>query len=156
MDALVFFTSHLPLESICFFTNPKYDRRVMRMGHVAVYSGHLDAITYIGSRNDDRYFLSNSKDRTDMALMTYEGTKIQGKQAIAKHFQSLCWTTIAVNVSTCDCQPVDNGYLVFVNGQLKVDNGEQALPFSEFFLLKKVGDRVVILHSMFRLHFHNF
>ncbi|CUT98954.1 nuclear transport factor 2 [Echinococcus multilocularis] len=100
--------------------------------------------------------LQLNRNNVDMALMTYEGTKIQGKQAIAKHFQGLCWTTIAVNVSTCDCQPVDNGYLVFVNGQLKVDNGEQALPFSEFFLLKKVGDRVVILHSMFRLHFHNF
>ncbi|VDD80571.1 unnamed protein product [Mesocestoides corti] len=29
----------------------------------------------------------------DMALMTYEGTKIQGKQAIAKHFQ-VCWLTL--------------------------------------------------------------
>uniref|UniRef100_A0A5K3EQ35 NTF2-related export protein n=1 Tax=Mesocestoides corti TaxID=53468 RepID=A0A5K3EQ35_MESCO len=92
----------------------------------------------------------------DMALMTYEGTKIQGKQAIAKHFQGLTWSTIVVDISTCDSQPVDNGYLVFVNGQLKVDNGDQALPFSEIFLLKKVGDCVLILHSMFRLNFHNF
>ncbi|KAM3171404.1 hypothetical protein ACTXT7_016695 [Hymenolepis weldensis] len=91
----------------------------------------------------------------DSALMSYEGIKIQGKQNILKHFEGLSWSTIAITLSTCDFQPVDNGYLIFVNGQLKVDNGDKALPFSEFFLLKKVDNAVVILHSMFRLHLHN-
>lgn len=36
-------------------TNPK---------EVGVFSGHLDGITYIDSKNDARYLISNSKDQT--------------------------------------------------------------------------------------------
>lgn len=36
-------------------TNPK---------EVGIFSGHLDGITYIDSKNDARYLISNSKDQT--------------------------------------------------------------------------------------------
>ncbi|EUB60534.1 DDB1- and CUL4-associated factor [Echinococcus granulosus] len=42
----------------------KYDSRQVHAGPVAVYPGHLDGVTYIDSKNDGRYFLSNSKDQT--------------------------------------------------------------------------------------------
>nr|CDS33050.1 nuclear transport factor 2 [Hymenolepis microstoma] len=117
----------------------------------------------IGPAFVNAYYGKLQQNRTDVvdmyhdcALMSYEGLKIQGKQNILKHIESLSWKTIKVDVSTCDFQPVDNGYLVFVNGKLKVDNGEKDLPFSEFFLLKRLNNAVLILHSIFRLNLHNF
>lgn len=45
-----------------------WDRRTMgefgRALPVGVFAGHRDGITFIDSRGDDRYFLSNSKDQT--------------------------------------------------------------------------------------------
>jgi WD repeat-containing protein 23 len=45
-----------------------WDRRTMgefgKAHPVGVFAGHRDGITFIDSRGDDRYFLSNSKDQT--------------------------------------------------------------------------------------------
>lgn len=45
-----------------------WDRRTMgefgRAQPVGTFAGHRDGITFIDSRGDDKYFLSNSKDQT--------------------------------------------------------------------------------------------
>lgn len=44
-----------------------WDRRCLNENNpreVGVFSGHLDGITYIDSKNDARYIISNSKDQT--------------------------------------------------------------------------------------------
>ncbi|KAM7536454.1 hypothetical protein Aperf_G00000085956 [Anoplocephala perfoliata] len=42
----------------------KFDTRTPMKSPVAYYPGHLDGVVYIDSKNDGRYFLSNSKDQT--------------------------------------------------------------------------------------------
>ncbi|KAK4475636.1 hypothetical protein MN116_000907 [Schistosoma mekongi] len=41
-----------------------FDIRVLNNGCQSVFSGHLDGITYLDSKGDDIYFLSNCKDQT--------------------------------------------------------------------------------------------
>ncbi|KAL7058209.1 hypothetical protein AAHC03_017130 [Spirometra sp. Aus1] len=41
-----------------------FDARALNEGCLASFPGHVDGITYIDSKNDGRYFLSNSKDQT--------------------------------------------------------------------------------------------
>ncbi|VDD80570.1 unnamed protein product [Mesocestoides corti] len=41
-----------------------FDTRALNEGCLACFPGHADGITYIDSKNDGRYFLSNSKDQT--------------------------------------------------------------------------------------------
>lgn len=57
-----------------------WDRRCLNETNprdVGVFSGHLDGITYIDSKNDARYLISNSKDQTiklwDMRMFTPSG-----------------------------------------------------------------------------------
>uniref|UniRef100_A0A0X3NWP2 NTF2-related export protein n=1 Tax=Schistocephalus solidus TaxID=70667 RepID=A0A0X3NWP2_SCHSO len=92
----------------------------------------------------------------EQALMTYEGTPLNGRAAIMGRFQSLTWKTIQINITSCDCQPMENGIVVFVDGQLRCDDEARALPFSECFVLKKMETSYCITNSVFRLHLHNF
>jgi len=41
-----------------------WDRRSMASGEAGVFCGHLEGLTYIDSKGDGRYVLSNAKDQT--------------------------------------------------------------------------------------------
>lgn len=44
-----------------------WDRRTLSEGNakeVGCFVGHLDGVTYVDSKNDSRYLISNSKDQT--------------------------------------------------------------------------------------------
>jgi hypothetical protein len=57
----------------------------------------------------------------DMSMMTFEGEKIQGAQAITQKLTSLHFQTVKHEVITADSQPTaSGGVLVFVCGNLKV------------------------------------
>lgn len=56
------------LKWISFYSNQQiWDTRCLNENNpkeVGVFNGHLDGITYIDSKNDTRYIISNSKDQT--------------------------------------------------------------------------------------------
>jgi hypothetical protein len=57
----------------------------------------------------------------DMSMMTFEGEKIQGAQAITQKLTSLPFQTVKHEVITADSQPTaSGGVMVFVCGNLKV------------------------------------
>lgn len=54
-----------------------WDRRSMADGReVGIFTGHTEGLTYVDSKGDGRYVLSNSKDQTmklwDIRLVTFE------------------------------------------------------------------------------------
>ena len=57
----------------------------------------------------------------DMSMMTFEGEKIQGAQAITQKLTALPFQTVKHEVITADSQPTaSGGVMVFVCGNLKV------------------------------------
>ncbi|PAA61849.1 hypothetical protein BOX15_Mlig022657g1, partial [Macrostomum lignano] len=92
----------------------------------------------------------------DQAMLTYEGSQVQGKAGILEKYKSLSFQRIAAAVTNADYQPMENGVLIAVNGQLKVDDSPQALAFCESFLLRNFGGNFAIVNHVFRLSIHNF
>jgi WD40 repeat protein len=58
-----------------------WDRRTLEKGHVGVLSGHTAGITFIDSKGDGRYIISNGKDQCiklwDLRKMKSEGTPLE-------------------------------------------------------------------------------
>jgi len=72
----------------------------------------------------------------DNSLLTWEGTKVQGKVNIVRHLEQLPFKRIKHNVTSTDCQPsVSQGVLVMVSGELYVDDQSQPLKYSQVFHL---------------------
>ena len=69
----------------------------------------------------------------DNSMLTFEGAKIQGSQAIVQKLTSLPFQQCLHNVSTIDCQPSGpaGGVLVFVSGSLQLAGEQHALKFSQ-------------------------
>jgi Nuclear transport factor 2 (NTF2) domain len=69
----------------------------------------------------------------DGSMLTFEGNKIQGAQAIAAKLVSLPFEQCAHAISTVDCQPSgpQGGMLVFVSGQLQLAGETHPLKFSQ-------------------------
>ena len=64
----------------------------------------------------------------DVSMMTFEGEKIQGSQAIAQKLTSLPFQSVKHEVITVDSQPMaSGGVLVFVCGNLKVIDFEPGI-----------------------------
>jgi len=93
----------------------------------------------------------------EQALLTFEGSQHQGREAIHTKYTSLPFGTVNVVVTKVDPQPtVDGGILIMVIGQLKVD-ADQPHAFSQLFQLKAMAEgSFVVVNDMFRLNVHNF
>ncbi|KAF6005382.1 Nuclear transport factor 2 [Cyanidiococcus yangmingshanensis] len=96
----------------------------------------------------------------DVSMLTFEGTACMGASAITQKLVSLPFQKVRHHVVTCDAQPVLpeslNGVLVFVNGDLTVDDGAQAIKFAQVFHL--LPDRnspglFWVYNDLFRLNY---
>ncbi|KAI5061001.1 hypothetical protein GOP47_0023506 [Adiantum capillus-veneris] len=69
----------------------------------------------------------------DGSMLTFEGQKLAGAQAIVSKLTSLAFQQCKHNVSTVDCQlsGPGGGMLVFVNGNMQLPGEEHALKFSQ-------------------------
>jgi Nuclear transport factor 2 (NTF2) domain len=69
----------------------------------------------------------------DGSMLTFEGSKTQGAQAIAAKLASLPFEQCVHAISTVDCQPSgpQGGVLVFVSGQLQLAGETHPLKFSQ-------------------------
>ncbi|XP_065915525.1 nuclear transport factor 2-like [Dysidea avara] len=92
---------------------------------------------------------------TEQSILSFEGTKFQGPQAIGEKLKGLPFTVVQHAVSTIDAQINPAGLLlVHVVGQLKTDS-DPVHGFSESFLLQQIGDSLFIINDAFRLSLHH-
>jgi hypothetical protein len=92
----------------------------------------------------------------DGSMLTFEGTKTLGAQAIAAKLASLPFEQCAHAISTVDCQPSgpQGGMLVFVSGQLQLSGESHPLKFSQMFHLMPTSQgSFYVLNDIFRLNY---
>lgn len=67
------------------------------------------------------------------SMLTFEGSKVQGAQAIVEKLVALPFQQCQHVISTVDCQPSGpaSGVLVFVSGSLQLAGEQHALKFSQ-------------------------
>uniref|UniRef100_A0A1D1ZF48 Nuclear transport factor 2 n=1 Tax=Anthurium amnicola TaxID=1678845 RepID=A0A1D1ZF48_9ARAE len=92
----------------------------------------------------------------DGSMLTFEGDKIQGSQAIVAKLASLPFQQCRHDISTVDCQPSGpaGGMLVFVSGTLQLAGEQHALKFSQMFhLMPTPQGSFYVLNDIFRLNY---
>jgi len=92
------------------------------------------------------------------ALLSFEGTVFQGAETIGKKYSSLQFKKVAHKMLSFDCLPsgANNGILVFVCGDLKVDDDQNAVKFSQVFHMYPSDPSLknfIIYNDMFRLNY---
>ncbi|KAI3428575.1 hypothetical protein D9Q98_007397 [Chlorella vulgaris] len=89
----------------------------------------------------------------EQSMLTFEGQKFQGMQAILSKLTSLSFQQCKHHVVSLDAQPsVSGGILIFVTGQLLPEGESNPLKFSQTFHLAPVGGSFVITNDLFRLN----
>ncbi|PNH01021.1 Nuclear transport factor 2 [Tetrabaena socialis] len=72
----------------------------------------------------------------ESSLLTFEGNKIQGQQAIIQKLTNMPFQNVAVQRDTVDVQPsISGGILIFVTGKLMPEGESIPLKFSQAFHL---------------------
>ncbi|XP_021745187.1 nuclear transport factor 2-like [Chenopodium quinoa] len=91
----------------------------------------------------------------DSSMLTFEGQKIQGTQAITAKLNSLPFQQCQHTISTVDCQPSGTGgMLVFVSGNLQLSGEQHALKFSQMFhLMPTPQGSFYVQNDIFRLNY---
>jgi len=110
------------------------------------------------------YYTNFESNRTKLAtlyqdhsMLTFEGDKFQGRNNIMKKLTNLNIQSIKHQVTSFDVQPtVGNGLIVFVCGNLAVDQNQNALKFAEVFTLQPIPNQpggYYVLNDVFRLNY---
>jgi hypothetical protein len=90
-------------------------------------------------------------------MLTFEGVKTMGKQGIhAKLTEGIQFKKSRHRIQTLDAQPNGGkGVVVFVGGEILVDDEEKPLRFSQVFHLQPLPNSTsyYIHNDMFRLHY---
>ncbi|KAF8810108.1 nuclear transport factor 2 [Phlegmacium glaucopus] len=123
---------------------------------------HVD-INAIAKQFVDFYYATFASDRTNLhplyrpdSMLTFEGTQIQGAEAIIEKLKSLPFEKVEHKVTTLDAQPSSTtvaSLLVSVTGMLVVDGSENPLNFSQVFQLQPQGDSYYVFNDIFRLNY---
>eukprot|EP00878_Enallax_costatus_P002021 GHUV01002185.1.p2 GENE.GHUV01002185.1~~GHUV01002185.1.p2 ORF type:complete len:123 (+),score=31.37 GHUV01002185.1:121-489(+) len=88
------------------------------------------------------------------SMLTFEGQKFQGTQAIVGKLAQLPFNQCKVNPTSMDFQPsVSGGIMVFVTGGIMPEGESNPLKFSQVFHLMPVGTSFVVTNDMFRLNY---
>eukprot|EP00930_Biecheleria_cincta_P067862 TRINITY_DN5479_c0_g1_i1.p1 TRINITY_DN5479_c0_g1~~TRINITY_DN5479_c0_g1_i1.p1 ORF type:complete len:144 (+),score=28.93 TRINITY_DN5479_c0_g1_i1:56-433(+) len=91
----------------------------------------------------------------DQSLLTFEGEQFQGAANIVQKISSLPFQKVQHQIVKCDCHPslADNGVLIFVTGNLVVDDNQNPLKFAQVFKLNQgPGGNYFCANDMFRLN----
>eukprot|EP00879_Flechtneria_rotunda_P003388 GHRR01003616.1.p1 GENE.GHRR01003616.1~~GHRR01003616.1.p1 ORF type:complete len:124 (+),score=31.93 GHRR01003616.1:151-522(+) len=90
----------------------------------------------------------------DASMLTFEGQKFQGAQAIVAKLAQLPFNQCKVQPTSMDFQPsVSGGIMVFVTGSIITEGESNPLKFSQVFHLMPVGGSFVVTNDMFRLNY---
>jgi len=91
------------------------------------------------------------------SMLTYEDKKGLGQQQIVEIFKNLKFKSISHQIKTCDAQPSGSGgIIVYVQGDLKVDGGPNAVKFGQMFQLiptDATGSNFWVHNDIFRLNY---
>eukprot|EP00928_Gymnodinium_smaydae_P099660 TRINITY_DN9572_c0_g1_i1.p1 TRINITY_DN9572_c0_g1~~TRINITY_DN9572_c0_g1_i1.p1 ORF type:complete len:124 (+),score=32.88 TRINITY_DN9572_c0_g1_i1:72-443(+) len=73
----------------------------------------------------------------DTSMLTFEGEQHQGAQNIVQKIASLPFQKVAHQIVKVDYQPspANNGVVIFVTGNLLVDDNQNPLKFAQVFML---------------------
>ncbi|KAG0261685.1 Nuclear transport factor 2 [Mortierella polycephala] len=85
------------------------------------------------------------------SMLTFEGAQVAGADAIIEKLVSLPLGSLRHNVSTQDVQPIENGLLISVTGQLLAEGESNPQFFTQTFLLKSDGPSYYVQNDIFRL-----
>mmetsp|Transcript_102905 Transcript_102905/g.286604 ORF Transcript_102905/g.286604 Transcript_102905/m.286604 type:complete len:125 (+) Transcript_102905:94-468(+) len=91
----------------------------------------------------------------DVSMMTFEGEQFQGSGAIVGKLQSLPFQKVQHQIVKADCQPSpgNNGVVIFVTGNLLVDDNQNPLKFAQVFqLIQNPSGGYFCQNDMFRLN----
>eukprot|EP00741_Cyanophora_paradoxa_P025204 tig00000350_g24329.t1 len=115
----------------------------------------------VGQAFVQHYYTVFDQDRRQLhplyqgdSMLTFEGQPFLGTEKIVEKLVNLSFQKIAHKVITCDCQPTAaNGILVFVAGDLMVDDSPHPMKFSQVFNLKPLPTgSYYVYNDMFRLN----
>lgn len=86
-------------------------------------------------------------------MLTFESTQFQGSQAIVEKLTELPFKKIVHKVDTTDVQPAPGnlGLLIFVTGQLLVDEEQKPLFYAQTFQLMQENGSWYVHNDIFRL-----
>ncbi|WFD29829.1 Nuclear transport factor 2 [Malassezia sp. CBS 17886] len=105
------------------------------------------------------YYTTFDSNRPQLAplysMLTFEGTQIQGADAIVQKLVSLPFVKVQHKVETRDAQPTGDGQslTVLVTGMLLVDEGLNPLKFSQSFTLVPDAGSYYVFNDIFRLNY---
>jgi len=130
----------------------------------AEFQGHLNAIKQIAQAFVQHYYSTYDSDRLKLSnlyrntsILSFEGATFIGTENIMKKYQSLNFKKVAHKIISFDCQPSGSasGILVFVCGDLKVDDDQNGIKFSQVFHLlqtEPTQKNFYIFNDLFRIN----
>eukprot|EP00928_Gymnodinium_smaydae_P074515 TRINITY_DN57558_c0_g1_i1.p2 TRINITY_DN57558_c0_g1~~TRINITY_DN57558_c0_g1_i1.p2 ORF type:complete len:125 (+),score=23.38 TRINITY_DN57558_c0_g1_i1:94-468(+) len=121
------------------------------------------AFQQVGEQFCQHYYNTFDTNRAGLAplygetsMLTFEGEQFQGAANIAQKLASLPFRTVKHVIVKVDCHPVPGngeGVLIFVTGNLFVDESPNPLKFAQVFQLNKpAGGNYFCQNDMFRLN----
>jgi hypothetical protein len=136
------------------------DVQAVAMQALRVFSMNADQADAIGKQFADHYYNTFKTDRNqlgrlyqDQSILTWEGRRFIGQQAVAQHLAGLPFGKIDFRLITVDCQPApSNCIMVFTTGQLLTEGESNPLKFSQLFQLVNANNTWVLANDMFRLN----
>mmetsp|Transcript_92223 Transcript_92223/g.298269 ORF Transcript_92223/g.298269 Transcript_92223/m.298269 type:complete len:125 (-) Transcript_92223:77-451(-) len=105
----------------------------------------MAAFQQVGEQFCQQYYQIFDTNRAGLAplygeqsMLTFEGEQFQGAAAIAQKLASLPFQKVRHQIVKCDCHPnpSENGVIIFVTGNLMVDDNQNPLKFAQVFYLK--------------------
>merc|ERR1719480_514702 len=105
----------------------------------------MTSFQQVGEQFVQHYYGTFDSNRQNLAplygqssMLTFEGEQFQGAQAIVQKLASLPFRKVAHQIVKCDCHPNpgENGVIIFVTGNLVVDDSPNPLKFAQVFYLK--------------------
>mmetsp|Transcript_109177 Transcript_109177/g.260504 ORF Transcript_109177/g.260504 Transcript_109177/m.260504 type:complete len:123 (-) Transcript_109177:47-415(-) len=119
------------------------------------------AFQQVGEQFCQHYYATFDSNRAGLhplysgqSMLTFEGEQFQGADSIVQKIMSLPFTKVQHQIVKCDCQPTPNdGVVIFVTGNLLVDDNANPLKFAQIFqLLKGPTGNYYCHNDMFRLN----
>jgi len=117
----------------------------------------------IAKQFTDYYYNTFDSNRANLAplyrptsMLTFEGSPIQGSNAIIEKLTNLPFAKVVHKVTTFDAQPSSPSsasLLVLVTGLLLVDDSPNPLNFSQTFQLVQDGGSYFVQNDVFRLNY---
>uniref|UniRef100_A0A0G4I329 Nuclear transport factor 2 n=1 Tax=Chromera velia CCMP2878 TaxID=1169474 RepID=A0A0G4I329_9ALVE len=118
--------------------------------------------TSVGTQFVQHYYTTFDSNRaaleplySDQSMLTFEEQQCLGRAQIIEKLKSLPFQTVKHQIVKCDCQPtVNNGVIVFVTGNLMVDQEQNPLKFAQVFHLavNPNGQGYYCHNDLFRLN----